>query len=575
MVGRLWSWIGSATAARPSLAVAAVALLWAVVETWPVAAHIGDTIYGFPGDATGSVALYWWWEYAARHGQSLFVNSLQGVPLGSGWENIPFNALPMVVLTPLAIVFGPIVAYNLEILSSFPLTAWLTYLLARRLEMRPLSAAFAALAFAAVPLHIQKAMGHAGQTHMELFPAALLFLVRWRQGGSRWNLVAAGAMGGLELWIDFYFTAILMLLVAVFFLVSAIFRAERWHTVPTQLRAHLAAAGIILVTAAAFVPVAVIFAHRPTSAGYVQSAQSAALPLVRSLGELEEFSARVQFYLMPPHDNPLVPDAVLQWEIAHLHGNNFIEAALFVGYTILVLAVLGVLARRFQFPVLLLVAVGVAGFVFSLPPNYAVPLIKLHAPSYYLYAFVPYIRVYSRFGVLVLLGSALLAGMGYAVLQQRARSWLRPLALVGPFLLVAVEFNNLPPSHTTAILPAPAEYSWLQSQPSGVLIEYPLHGPMPVKQEIETRQYTLYQSVHEHPMFNTAVTVGPAADFAPRLEPYYGTSVVQQLRSLGIRYVFVHRRDYVADGWSLPQTVSGLTYVRTLADTDIYLVDGQ
>jgi hypothetical protein len=76
-------------------------------------------------------------------------------------------------------------------------------------------------------------------------------------------------------------------------------------------------------------------------------------------------------------------------------------------------------------------------------------------------------------------------------------------------------------------------------------------------------------------MFNTAVTVGPAADRAPQLEPYYGPGVVAQLQSLGIRYLFVHRQDYLTDGHELPQTVSGLTFVRTLADTDIYLVDSR
>ena len=81
--------------------------------------------------------------------------------------------------------------------------------------------------------------------------------------------------------------------------------------------------------------------------------------------------------------------------------------------------------------------------------------------------------------------------------------------------------------------------------------------------------------VAEHEVLLGEAQLGPAADRAPQLEPYYGPGVAAQLQSLGIRYVFVHRQDYVTDGNDLPQTVSGLTYVRTLAGTDIYLVDSR
>ena len=568
----LYETAAAAVRAHPVMAVVLAAIAWAIVETWPVVTQLNVTIFGTPGDATGTVGLYWWWAYAARHGLSLFDNTLQGVPLGSGWETIPFSVLPMAIFTPLALAFGPIVAYNLELLSSFPLTAWTTYLLGRRMQLPALAAAFAGLAFAAVPFHIQKAMGHAGQTHMELFPAALLFLVRWRQGGSRWNLAAAGAVAGLQLWIDFYFTAILVLLVAIFFLVSGVMSDSRWPTWASQLRGQIAAGAIVLLVAGAFLPLAVVFAHRPSSADYVGTAQQAATPVIRTEGEVALYSARLQFYVTPPHDNPLVPGAVSNWETAHLHGNNFVEASLFIGYTVMVLALLAVLVRRLQFPIVLALAIGTAGFVVSLPPDWAIPVIRVHAPSHYLYLVVPLIRVYSRFGVLVLLAAALLAGFGYAVIQERVRSRLRPVALVLPFVLVALEFNNVPPAHVTQILPAPPEYSWLRGQPPGVLVEYPLAGPDMNRQEIATRQYALYQSVHEHPMFNTGQTNGPAADRARTLEPYYAPGVAQQLQSLGIHYVFVHRTDYLVDGRSLPQNVDGLAYVTTLGDTDIYLV---
>ena len=48
---------------------------------------------------------------------------------------------------------------------------------------------------------------------------------------------------------------------------------------------------------------------------------------------------------------------------------------------------------------------------------------------------------------------------------------------------------------------------------------------------------------------------------AQTLDPYYAPGVADHLRSLGIRYVFVHRDAYQAQGFSLPRDVPGLRYL--------------
>jgi hypothetical protein len=185
---------------------------------------------------------------------------------------------------------------------------------------------------------------------------------------------------------------------------------------------------------------------------------------------------------------------------------------------------------------------------------------------------VPFVRVYARFGVLVMTAATLLGGLGLAVIAGRLRPQLRWL-LVLPFLLVALEFNRLPPTYTTTLFPAPQEYRWLAGQPAGILIEYPVVATNNAE-EVLGHQYTLYQQVHLHPIFNGA-TPGSQADQVSRtLDPYYAAGVVDHLRSLGIRYVFVHRDAYQAQGFSLPRDVPGLTYVASYEGglTDVFLV---
>jgi hypothetical protein len=57
------------------------------------------------------------------------------------------------------------------------------------------------------------------------------------------------------------------------------------------------------------------------------------------------------------------------------------------------------------------------------------------------------------------------------------------------------------------------------------------------------------------------------------LEPYYGPGVADKLHQIGIRYVFVHRANYLRNQFELPHSVPGLSYVATADGVDIYTVD--
>jgi hypothetical protein len=551
-----------------AVAVLLVATAWAVVVTWPVAIHFGDTIYGTPGDATGTVLDYWWWGYALTHGKPVLDNTLQGVPLGSEWDLIPFSPLPVFLFAPMDAIIGPIATYNVMILSSFPLTAWAMYLLARTLGISRLGAAFAGLALAFIPYHIEKATGHGNQAHLELLVGTLLFLVRWRQGGGRWNLAGAGVLAGLQAWFEPSVFYVMAFGVPTFFVVSALF-TEAGVSRVVWIRRHLMASLLMVAVMLPFLPVAYLFFHRPGS----PLSLTIQMTLAQTSGEALIYSARLREYLQPWYANPLVPDVIRQWEILHLHGSNFVESSLTLGYAVLALGLIGVLLARRRFVIALGVGLMLVGVLVSLPPEQKLGPIVVHPPTYYLTQVVTIFRVYARFAMMVQLGVCLLAGLGIAVLQERLRGGRRQLLLAVPFLIMAVEFNNLPPTHVTRILPAPAEYVWLRDQPQGTLMEYPAKaGGETSEQEIQVRQYLLYQMVHLHPTFLTEVTSGRVGAAAQRLEPYYGAGVVEQLRAYGIKYVLVHRRDYMADGYDVPRDVPGLTYVTTLDGTDIFTV---
>ena len=554
---------------NPATIVFLVATALAVVVTFPVILHFGDEIYGTPGDATGGVTEYWWWGYAVTHGHSIFDNTLEGVPLGSEWSEIPFVVLPLIIFTPLSVLIGPVASYNVLILSGFPLTAWATFLLIRRIGFASLASAFGALAFTFSPYHVEKAQGHGNETHMEFIALTIYFLVRWRQTGRKRDAAFAGTMLGLQLWMDYSLSYVLAFGLLGFFVVSALLPNPGVSRI-SWFRQNVIAGVLMTAVAALFVPLMVLTAHRPGTGSF-----STALGVVhRSIGELQIYSARIYEYVEPWHANPLLPSAVRNWEQLHLHGSNWTESSLFLGYIVVALALLGLLLNRSRFPTALAIGLIVIGALMAEPPITHVLGIPIQTPSYYLYRFIAFFRVYARFAILVMLGTSVLAAAGFAAAQVRLGAGRPQLLMVLPFLVLAVEFNNMPPAHTTSILPAPAEYRWLANQPQGILMEYPAHSGEPTAQEVEVRQYELYQMVHLHPTFlNESPTAGTVADAAAQLEPYYGPGVVERLKAYGVRWVFVHRANYIAAGWDLPQSVAGLTYIDTIDGVDIYSVD--
>jgi hypothetical protein len=556
--------------ARPGLLVGLVATLLGLIATMPVVLHPTGDVYGPPGDGSGAVAVFWWWGYALTHGKSLFDNPLQGVPLGSEWSRMALSPLPVLIFAPLSALLGPILSYNLLIVGSFPLTAWVTYRLGMQLGLTALPAAFSGLTFTFMPYHLEKAMGHGNQAHLEMLVGALLLLTMWRARGRMRYVLGAGILAGLQLWSEPSIMFVMVFALATFFLVSAILGLLTEAGKSRVLGRHLAAGALIAAITALSLPLALIFLHRPGTPG---STPGLLTLEHRDLGQLQIYSARLHEYAQPYFNNPLVPAPIKQWELNHLHGSNVTESSIMLGYTVIALAIVGIALTRRWFPVALATALIAAGALLAMPPTRLLFGRPVHFPSYYLFGLVSFFRVYARFSWMVLLGGSLLAGMGLAALQSRLRPGKLHVLLLIPFLLAAIEFNNLPPERFTQVLPAPAEYTWLRDQPQGVLLEYPANAGDPTRQEIQIRRYLLYQMVHMHPTFLTEVTDGAASAEAKRLEPYYAPGVVDRLKALGVKYVFVHQADYLADGFDLTRYVSRLTYVRTLDGVDIFTVD--
>jgi hypothetical protein len=363
----------------------------------------------------------------------------------------------------LARLVGPVAAYNVLVLATFPLSAAAAYFLARRVVGSHLGAMVAGLAYAFLPFHVTQAAGHPHVAQTQWLP--LYFLALWRcidrpDFPRVALLVAAAAAAALS---DFYggFMAAVLSPVALvaYGIVSPTEPGERrlrGVTITSLVLAAAAAAGLVLIHH--FAPAVLL---RPGSFAFARS-------------ELFAWSAKWWSYLVPPVDHPLVGSSVREFWLRHGVGLSLLEhQQVGVGWSLLALAAVPLwlwlrgdrasLAVR-SAPVL--ASLACAALLCSLSPERRIGSFTFVRPSALLYEVAPMFRAYARFGLVVGLMIALLAGAGAAWLWRwPTTTGRRAAALL--LSLAVLEYAPFPPWRWRDVLPTRA-HRWLAAQ-SGAL----------------------------------------------------------------------------------------------------------
>jgi hypothetical protein len=357
----------------------------------------------------------------------------------------------------LARLVGPVAAYNALVLATFPFSAAAAYLLARHVLGSHLGAMVAGLAYAFLPFHVMQAAGHPHVAQTQWLP--LYFLALWRcvdrpdLRRAAW-LVAAAAAVALSNFYGGFIAAVL----------SPVALVAYGAVSPGESRGRrVAITGFVLVVAAA---AGVALVHSFAPAVLLRPA-----PHAFARWELFDWSARWWSYLIPPADHPLLGASVQEF-----WGRRGVDAGLLehqqvsVGWSLLVLAAVPVWLRlrgdRSSLAVRsapVLASLAGAALLCSLSPERTIGSVTFTRPSAVLYEIAPMFRAYARFGVMVGLMTALLAGAGAALLWRWPTSAGRRAAafLLG---LAVLEYLPFPPWRWRDVLPTRA-HRWLAAQP--------------------------------------------------------------------------------------------------------------
>ena len=547
-------------ASRVPAAFTAAYAAAAIAATWPVARDMSGSYFGFGNDNLGGIWNFWWWAHARSEGLDPDHSPLLGAPFGFDLGALPVQPYERWGGELLTHLFGAVPAYNILILSSFPLAGLTMYLLADYLLRNRWAAGFAGLIFAFAPFHFGMAMNYAALGSVQFVPLYFLFLARALFERRPRDLVGAILAFGLMAIGSYYYAYYALWITAAVVAVYAVRRRRLLAGALRQARdrvrtargaAAAAAVGLATVVVVAFL------AWKPLQL-FLENRES----LSRPVSEAVRYSARLYLWFIPGLDHPVFGERVRDIYAGRLYDAPYNEQAMYLGWIPLLLAVVAVVVavrarrtlsaglRRLRVAVGFALVVGLSGAVVAAgpylplgPDHYrlwaqegADPSIPL--PGRLMFELAPSFRFFSRAQVFVILGLAIAAAAGLLWLHRRLgrRRGLAAALSVLVVAGVAFEYANRPPARVVQTGPTPAVYEWLAARPGQPTVaEYPMAGPAAPR----TFYYQFWHREHASRTVNVPSSPESAA-FAQSVADITDPSTTSRLAEVGVDYVVVH-----------------------------------
>jgi len=182
----------------------------------------------------------------------------------------------------------------------------------------------------------------------------------------------------------------------------------------------------------------------------------------------------------------------------------------------------------------------IVAWFFSQPPWWNIFGFKLYMPSFFMYKILPMYRAYCRFGIVLMLAVAVLAGFGLKFILERFKSnKTKIIVTILACGLVLFEFWNWPPYKVIDVSRVPAVYYWLKNQPKDTVIaEYPLDADSP------NEMYKFFQTAHEKRIINGTIPGTYANRVAQTITKLSEPKTSGVLKWMGVKYALVHRQNY-------------------------------
>jgi hypothetical protein len=425
----------------------------------------------------------------------------------------------------LAVPFGAIPAYSLFTLAGYIATGAVTFAFVRKLTGNPWIALLAGWAYAFYPFAVMKGAGHPGFVHSWTFVLVLWRMMVLYERPTFRNGLIAGGVTVLAMSFSPYHLLFAGLEWATLLAVGlALPLLRRTGAFRRQLRAQAAGVAVVLVFAAGLAVAA------------SSSSQGTGVE-ARTLEALTIYAARPYEYLVPHGTHPIWGDDVAGFRTEHLHGSNPSETQLYVGWSLIVLALVALAAAarrrldaRLSTAVLAVAAMGTVALLWSAPPKVAAFGHLIPFPSLLTFEISPTWRVYSRLVMVVMLAVVVLGSIGlHRILKGRTYA-VQALLFLAMAAVVVIDLRAVPLSPTK--LGERPSLERLAQLPRGIVANYP----------IEPAGYGDYsaefnQGIHRKPIINGYEDGSMAEKRALELDELDDPRTPGRLASLGVRWV--------------------------------------
>jgi hypothetical protein len=173
-----------------------VATLAAGLLTWRLWPSLGQRVVsGNPDD----VALFSWYlkhtAWSVIHGHNPFLYTTMNAPVGvNGMWNTTL-VLPGVIMTPITLLAGPVVSYNVLFVASFVGAAVAAFVLIKRFVASNIAAGIGAFVYAFSPAMVTAGLGHLSLVLSTALTPVVLLLIRDAVTGKRSPFVVGALLG--------------------------------------------------------------------------------------------------------------------------------------------------------------------------------------------------------------------------------------------------------------------------------------------------------------------------------------------------------------------------------------------
>jgi len=498
---------------------------------------------------------FWWFDHAISNFMNPLRDSYIFYPLGLGMTD---GIFPFLAFIPVTHWFGPVVSYNLYVLSSFALAGYGMFLLSRFVFKDVFAGFVAGLIFAFFLFHFGAAMGHLHTFSVMWVPFFILFFVKMYDDPSWANIFFSSLFLAVNAGTSWTITV----MIAIFCL---FYVCHRWsRTFSRELFPRLA---IFLLLSLSFIApgLYIILSEAVTNKN-----------MSKPLGEFIYYSADLLAFITPSPFHPIWGDA--SRKIYAEFGSNMSEKVVFIGYSVILLTVAGTHAWAKEKVGRFFLLISIVFFVLSLGPvlhvfgvwRFTEHNLTVMLPGI-LTKYIPFldmIRVPSRYDIMFMFCVSLIAGYGsHDLFEKRLKGGVKALSrkpLLTFFIAVLILFEYL------AVLPVQATkaipkfyYSIQEKDGNGPIMEVPI-GLVGLR-TLDTSalntsilNYYEYQTVHHRPIMGGywSRISGEYAGFLERdpvlLEIYTGkkdiveSQVTDRLSYLktkyGISHIVLHRK---------------------------------